>query len=208
MIELRRSRDGSRGFTLSPGPSAEYFLQMIDRRPYVLCFRATRCGSFALAALVALAFVAVAHAQTAPERRNFFGDPFFQVSHAVAQCPVPAGPFITEDERRVQAHHRAERGTTCWLAGTCDRPNDYAYDATIAEAVKAALATSPLLARTTLWVTVQGRIVFIEGCAADESVGLSLESLVRPLPDVRQAVSNVYTGAPGTKPTYKLLASP
>ena len=171
----------------------------------MLCFRATRRSGFAL---VALAMSAAAQAQAAPERRNFFGDPFFQVSHDIAQCPMPAGPFITEEERRVQAHHRAERGTTCWLAGTCDRPNDYAYDATIAERVKAAVATSPLLARTTLWVTVQGRIVFIEGCAAEESVGLPLESLVRALPDVRQAVSNVYVGAPLAKPTYKLLTAP
>jgi hypothetical protein len=121
---------------------------------------------------------------------------------------VPAGPFITDEERRVQSHHRAERGTTCWLAGTCDRPNDYAYDATIAERVKAALATSPLLAGTTLWVTVQGRIVFIDGCAVDESIGLPLESLIRSLPDVRQAVSNLYVATPGAKPRYKLLTSP
>jgi hypothetical protein len=161
-----------------------------------------------ISAFIALTLSAAAHAQAAPERRNFFGDPFFQVSHDIAQCPVPAGPFITEEERRVQAHHRAERGTTCWLAGTCDRPNDYAYDATIAERVKAALATSPLLVKSTLWVTVQGRIVFIEGCAADENIGLPLESLVRSLPDVRQAVSNLYVSTPGAKPAYKLLMSP
>jgi len=28
----------------------------------------------------------------------------------------------------VQAHRRAEKGTTCWLAHECERPNAYAYD--------------------------------------------------------------------------------
>src|SRR5260221_13668671 len=114
--------------------------------------------------LVALAWPVPGPAQTGPERKNWFNDPFFQISNALPACPVPVGPLVTEDERRVQSHHRAEKGTTCWLAGKCERPNFYAYDADIAEAIRSALKTANPFARSTLWVTVQGRVVYIEGC--------------------------------------------
>src|SRR5690554_6479593 len=51
--------------------------------------------------------------QGAPELRNWFDDPFFQISSAIPDCPEPAGPFITEAERRAESHRRAEKGTTC-----------------------------------------------------------------------------------------------
>ena len=80
-------------------------------------------------------------AQSPTERRNWFDDPFFQVTTRVPGCPVPAGPFLTEAEERVQSHGRAERGTTCWLAGKCEQPNSYAYDKDIAQAVQQAFHT-------------------------------------------------------------------
>jgi BON domain len=147
-----------------------------------------------------------AHAQ---ERRNYFNDPFAQVSSAIPNCPLPAGPFMTEQQRHEQSHHRAEKGTTCWLAGQCDRPNSFAYDADIFTGLKDALATSPLLAGTTLWVTVQGRVIFIEGCVTDEAVGMKLEALAASVPNVQQAISNVFVPAePGAKPRYRLLTDP
>ena len=147
----------------------------------------------------------VLHAQARPaeELRNWFNDPFFQVSAAIADCPLPAGPFVSEAERRLQAHHRAERGTTCWLAGECDRPNDYAYDGDIATAFRAAWAAHAPVTRTTLWVTVQGRIVFIEGCAAEASATAALEAFARSLPNVRQAIANLRTD-PAQRPPYAL----
>src|SRR5689334_25386475 len=78
-------------------------------------------------------------AGAADELRNWFHDPFFAITSAIRDCPLPAGPYITDAERRVQAHHRAERGTTCWLAKACDRPNAYAYDRDIADAIAAAM---------------------------------------------------------------------
>lgn len=146
-------------------------------------------------------------ARPAEELRNWFDDPFFQVSAAIADCPLPAGPFVTEAERRVQSHHRAERGTTCWLAGQCARPTDYAYDADIATAFRAAWAAHPPVAGTTLWVTVQGRIVFIEGCATQASAAAALEAFARSLPDVRQAIASLRT-RPGQRPPYPLRSSP
>ena len=146
-------------------------------------------------------------AQADTARRNAFGDPFFQISSAIADCPLPAGPFVTEAERRVQAHHRAERGTTCWLSGECDRPNDYAYDADIAAAFLAAMAGGQPFPDTTLWVTVQGRMVVVEGCAASESVVPQIEAFAARLPHVRRAIAIVRTD-PAAPPPYKLRSAP
>jgi hypothetical protein len=157
--------------------------------------------------LFSLSYASTCLAQSAPERRNWFNDPFFQISNSFPNCPVPAGPFITEEEKRVQAHHRAERGTTCWLSGKCERPNSYAYDAEISQALKIALQSRGELKNTTLWVTTQGRMVFIEGCARNVSVAKALEAIARKVPNVQQAVALVYSGA-SSRPPYKRLTEP
>lgn len=149
-----------------------------------------------------------ATAQPAPPRHNWFGDPFFQVSDHIAGCPEPAGPRLTERERRVRSHERAERGTTCWLAGQCDRHSAYAYDADIAQAAQAALKARHPAPRSTLWLTVQRRIVFIEGCVASERDGPRLEAYFRRLPDVERAVAIVHVMHRGSRPPYRLLSAP
>lgn len=163
------------------------------------------CGAL----LLALAAAALpGQAQQAEERRNWFDDPFFQVTAMIADCPLPAGPFITEAERRLQAHHRAERGTTCWLAGQCDRPNDYAYDQDIAAAFRAGWAQhAPPVGATTLWVTVQGRVVYIEGCATRADAAAMLEAFAGALPNVRQAIAALRTRASERAP-YQLRSPP
>jgi hypothetical protein len=142
-------------------------------------------------------------AQVEAERQNWFNDPFFQISAFVANCPLPAGPFITEAERKAESHHRAEKGTTCWLAGKCDRPNSYDYDKDIAAAIQTALAKRNPFEKTTLWVTVQGRVVYIEGCATNGAVAAELEAFARKVPNVQQAVANVRTD-PSARAPYKL----
>ena len=154
-------------------------------------------------ALPLAALAASASALADDGLRNWFGDPFFQITAALPDCPLPAGPFTDESDRRVQAHHRAEKGTTCWLAKECERPNAYAYDRDIAEAIKAALRERNPFAATTLWVTVQGRVVYIEGCAAAESVAMELESFVRSVPHVQQAIAIVRTDATA-RPPYRV----
>lgn len=158
--------------------------------------------------LVALAWPVPGPAQPAPERRNWFDDPFFQMTSAIAGCPEPVGPRITEDERRVQSHHRAEKGTTCWLAGQCARPNFYAYDADIAQAFKKALQASNPFARTSLWVTVQGRVVYIEGCVPDPAMEPALEAYARAIPGVQQAIAAVFVPGRTERPPYRLLSAP
>src|SRR6476661_1615 len=132
-------------------------------------------------------------AHAADDLQNWFNDPFFQISASIPNCPLPAGPFTTESDRRVQAHRRAEKGTTCWLAKECDRPNAYAYDRDIAEAFRKAVAGPDRLPGTTLWVTVQGRVLYIEGCALQNSSVTAIEALARSLPHVQQAIAIVRT---------------
>jgi hypothetical protein len=145
-------------------------------------------------------------AQTDGVRRNWFNDPFFQISDGLANCPTPAGPFVTEKQRTAEAHHRAERGTSCWLAGKCDRPTSYAYDQDIASAFKAKLNEEQRnpFAGSTLWVTVQGRVVYIEGCAAEQGVVAALEAYARVLPYVEIAVARVRSD-PTIPPPYEVL---
>jgi len=162
----------------------------------------TTCIARTASALV-LAVGLAAVARSAEDLRNWFDDPFFQISSSLADCPLPAGPFVSETDKRVQAHRRAEKGTTCWLAGKCDRPNAYAYDRDIAEAFGKAVAGSDRLAGTSLWVTVQGRVLYIEGCALQNSSVAAVEALARSLPHVEQAIAIVRTD-PTARPPYKL----
>ena len=154
--------------------------------------------------LLALAtLTAACQALAGDDLANWFDDPFFQISAAIPDCPLPAGPFTTESDRRVQAHRRAEKGTTCWLANECERPNAYAYDPDIASAFQAAVREGNPFPNTTLWVTVQGRVLYIEGCAADEAVVGKLEAFARALPHAQQAIAIVRTDA-SVRPPYKL----
>lgn len=168
-------------------------------------YGAVRMGRVWLSVVFAAAPVCMA--QPGEELRNWFDDPFFQISASVPDCPLPAGPFVTDSERRVQAHHRAEKGTTCWLAKECDRPNAYAYDQDIAASFRKAVADGGPFPDTTLWVTVQGRVLYIEGCALQNSAAAEIEALARSLPHVQQAIAIVRTD-PKSPPPYKVRSSP
>jgi hypothetical protein len=161
--------------------------------------RAVVRASLSLLLGVGLAFAA----RSAEELRNWFNDPFFQISASVPDCPLPLGPLMSESEKRVQAHHRAEKGTTCWLAKQCDRPNAYAYDQDIADSFRKAVAGGDGLRGTTLWATVQGRVLYIEGCALDDSAAARVEAMARALPYVQQAIAIVRTD-PKSAPPYKV----
>lgn len=137
-----------------------------------------------------------AHAQPAApqERRNWFEDPFFQVSAGLPACPVPLGPLLTVDEQRRQAHYRIERGTSCWLAGKCRDSNAYRYDKDLVPAVEAALKAVPGIGRSSVWVTVQRRWVFLEGCVASPEQMAQLERAARQVPDVELVVPTLSVG--------------
>jgi BON domain len=158
-----------------------------------------RASAVAAAAALLLS-AATGQAQDAAERLlNPFGDPFLPATRGRA-CPAPLGPAYTETERRVEAHSRAERGTTCWLAGLCAEPNAYRYDAANAAAAVAALQADPALADSALWVTAQRRFVYLEGCVADVAQAARAEAVVKALGDVERVIPAL--ALPGERAPY------
>jgi hypothetical protein len=149
--------------------------------------------------LLSMCLMAISPA-AAQEYRNWFNDPFFQISSADPTCPEPAGPFVDEISKRTQSHHRAEKGTTCWLAGQCDRPKAYLYDADIAKAIQKDLRQTTQLKNTTLWITVQSRVVYIEGCARDRATVDRLETRIRAIQYVQQTSRHVRIDIKGQPP--------
>lgn len=152
----------------------------------------------------ALALIATARAGAQGEEavRNWFGDPYFQVRSGTANCPVPLGPYLTERQMVMDSHPRAERGTRCWLEKKCAKPSAYLYDPGIAQAVRARFESTDKFREASLWVTVQRRFVWIEGCVRSRRTQAELEQLVRDIPDVEQVIVNVSQGVPAT-PAYR-----
>src|SRR3954469_7795170 len=150
-------------------------------------------GKLQLAALSVLAVIAQAPhaAERAPELRNWFGDPYFRISSSADHCPVPRGPFMDKEEMDHDSHARVERGTRCYQAGECRKPNSYFYDPEIAEHVRDRLRTSNLLHGTSLWVTVQRRWIFIQGCVDTMSKKRRLEAIALQVPDVERVFVDV-----------------
>jgi hypothetical protein len=132
-------------------------------------------------------------AQSPAELKNWFADPYFAVSSWIHDCPVPRGPLITKTEMEQEAHVRVERGTRCYQEGRCRKANSYQYDVEIAENLRAALANSPALQGTSLWLTVQRRSIFLQGCVDSMSKKRALEKVARAVPDVERVNVDVTT---------------
>ncbi|SFP75341.1 BON domain-containing protein [Variovorax sp. 770b2] len=134
-------------------------------------------------------------------KQNWFDDPFFQVSTGLAACTTPEGPFYTAEERRTQTHSRLERGTSCWLAGKCTDSNAYRYDKPLAPKVRAALLAVPGVRSGSVWVMIQRRWVYLQGCVPTPALARRLERAARAVPDVETVVPDLMTGTRG-KPPY------
>ncbi|PYE18857.1 hypothetical protein C7410_12150 [Paraburkholderia silvatlantica] len=140
------------------------------------------------------------------ERKNWYNDPFFALSNAIGACPQPLGPRMTKTEADDDAHYRVERGTTCWLAHKCSRPNSYLYDADIAAAIRQQLQGDALFAGTSIWITVQRRFVYAEGCVGPGFDSAALERRLAAIPDVEQVFVRVSSDPQGALP-YKTLST-
>ena len=155
----------------------------------------------AAALLLAFAGCGATPVADEPVLLNPFDDPFLRAT-AGRPCPTPRGPAYTEVQRSQEAHYRVERGTSCWLAGHCKEPNAYRYDATIAEAVVAALRGDAALAGTSIWVIAERRFVYLQGCVADAAQAARAEAVAKAVPDVQVVIPALVR--PGEAPRYPL----
>jgi hypothetical protein len=124
--------------------------------------------------------------------RNFGDDPFLQISQAIANCPEPAGPRITEEAWKRESHHRIEEGNHCYMEGRCRLANAYLYDNEIAEALRRRLDTlrhtMPAWQQSSLWIMVRGRWLTVQGCVAPDFDRKGFMGMLRNVPDVERVI--------------------
>jgi hypothetical protein len=138
-------------------------------------------------------------------RRNPFDDPFMAVTSGLPGCPRAEPPLFTEAQTRSEAHDRAQRGTSCWLAGRCRLHNAYLYDKEIVPRVVKAVQADGRYGDTRVWALGQRRWVWLKGCVARPEQREGLERLVRLIDDVEGVVNELMVGTRGTPP-YKAVA--
>jgi len=155
-------------------------------------------------ALAAAALWLSASALAGEELRNWFDDPWFQVRDGYPGCPQPRGPFTTREEMLRATHHRSERGTRCWLEKRCAKSSAYMYDRGIAAAIRERFDATPRFRDASLWVTVQGRYAWIEGCVRSERERREIEELARGVPDVDLMSVNLLARRGAAPPYYTL----
>ena len=147
-----------------------------------------------------------------PPRTNYGNDPFFQVSQAVPACPVPLGPLQTEQEWLADSHYRIERGNSCWWEGRCRLPNSYLYDKEIEEAAKRRLTNvepaTHWREHTTLWLMLQRRFIYVEGCVAPDFDKQAFLSELAKTADVERVVDETTTDPASDALPYRTLANP
>lgn len=152
------------------------------------------------AALAGLLLLLGASAQ-AEERRNYFEDPFMQVSNALPGCPEPRPPGMTPQELRSVEHVRAEHGGSCYRAGRCRLPNSYLYDKEIIPRVAQYLRQDGRFNDTAVWVLGERRLVTLMGCVKTREQAEQMERAVMLVDDVMGVINQLAVGA-GAKPKY------
>jgi len=156
--------------------------------------RGLRIGACVLALLVA-------QGVGADGRRNFFNDPFIQVTGALWACPVPAGPLYSDAEAKAEEHVRSQRGVSCHLAGRCRLPNAYLYDREIVPRVERAIHADGRFEHTSVWAYGQRRWVWLQGCVNSQAESAAIEQLIRNIDDVEAVINELSIGV-DTPPRY------
>ena len=153
--------------------------------------------------ILALAFVVVFTSPSrAQERSNFFDDPFVQVTSAMAGCPVPEGPLVTQAEVRAQAHVRSQHGGSCYHSGRCRLPNSYLYDKEIIPRAVLYLRQDGRFDNTSVWLLGERRFVTLMGCVASAEQAEAMEKAVLLVDDVMGVANQLMVGTAG-KPPYR-----
>ena len=155
-----------------------------------------------LTMLAALA-LGLALAANAQERKNYFEDPFVQVTRALPGCPQPRPPGMTEQELRDAAHVRAQHGGSCYRAGRCRLPNSYLYDKEIIPRVQQYIRQDGRFGDTSVWVLGERRLVTLMGCVNTKEQAEQLEKAVMLVDDVMGVVNYLSVGT-SAKPRYRL----
>jgi len=153
----------------------------------------------------ALSFALCGPAWAQGARSNAFDDPFVSVTQGLPGCPQAEGPLLTEQQVKDEAHDRAQRGTSCWLAGRCRLHNAYLYDREIIPRVVKAVQADGRYADTRVWALGQRRYVWLKGCVSRPEQRQAMERLVRQIDDVDGVVNELMVGTTGTPP-YKTTA--
>jgi hypothetical protein len=147
-------------------------------------------------AAFAIAIICVAPHVDAQMTQSYLLDPFAQATSGYEGCPAPKPPVLDEREMRAQAHSRAERGTSCCLAGTCECGGAYKHDAEINDRVVEAIRADKRFRDTAVWVTTTRRFVTLQGCVRSPAVKKALERLVKRQASVALVWNETTTGKP------------
>lgn len=145
--------------------------------------------------LLAIMGAAGALSAAAEEPRTYQLDPFVEATDGFAACPVVKPPVLNEQEMRVQAHGRVERGTSCCLAGTCECGGAYKHDPEINDRIAAVIRGDKRFRDTSVWVTTTRKFVTLQGCVRSTAQSKALERLVKRQPDVAIVWNETTVGA-------------
>lgn len=152
-----------------------------------------------LAAALALGMCAMGDSALGQQARTYQLDPFTQATSGYPGCPEQKPPVLTEEEMRVSAHGRVERGTSCCLAGTCECGGTYKRDPEINDRVAAAIRANAQLTNTSVWVTTTRKFVTLSGCVRNNAQKKALERLVKGQSDVAVVWNETIVGTRAAK---------
>jgi len=110
---------------------------------------------------------------------SYLLDPFAQATSGDERCPAAKPPILDEQQMRSQAHSRAERGTSCCLAGTCECGGPYKHDAEINDRVVEAIRVDKRFRDTAVWVTTTRGFVTLRGCVRSLALKNALGRVVK-----------------------------
>jgi hypothetical protein len=133
-------------------------------------------NSRAALAIATLCFALRVDAQTS---LSYLLDPFAQATSGDERCPAAKPPILDEQQMRSQAHSRAERGTSCCLAGTCECGGPYKHDAEINDRVVEAIRADKRFRDTAVWVTTTRGFVSLRGCVRNPAQKNALAQVVK-----------------------------
>lgn len=139
----------------------------------------------------------------AQEKRNWFDDPFVQVTSAMPGCPVPAPPGMTEEQMRKEAHVRAQHGTSCYRVGRCRLPNSYLYDKELIPRVAQYISMDGRFDTSSVWVLGERRLVTLMGCVRTQEEADAMEKTVVLVDDV-MGVINLLSVGTAAQPRYEV----